>query len=557
VRIVAVQSAKEVDRQSGRDEAGGLAHFAELAGIFRNPSCLNSVVCHTTRAGKIGRNHRIAAPPIEFAAPGREIEIMAGKLCWTMGFALLMLFGALGSGCSSSTPSDTQAGAGDAESVAHSDEERGGLLTASIADPGMEDDEPEEDLDDDESPSEEPQQGTPEWYVREIVRTLLKPFPTPTEAAPEAGAEDAAAADENAEEQAAKFAAYHRERNLEVIELAQQAIALSHEDPQKELAFNAAVHHLLEARLQLALAGEQADVDALYEVADALQSSRPNSEAAAEAALMIVNFAHANAVRYADSEPRWIQEFSRQAQLFAARVSDGLANRDADSADEPSHRGAQLQKDAARAAQILMAAGQSCEAADFIEDAKNCYTLISAKFPESAQAPQVAGILRRMNLKGQPLQLAGPTLDGNFVSIEDFKDKTVLVVFWASQAKPFLEELPILVELQKKYHKYVSVIGVCLDSDELQLDNFLAEQNLDWPQIFHSEPEKRGWNSPLAGYYGINRLPTIWIVDSSGIVAESEVAAADLEPKLREVVRRSLPSREVKIKPASGVSRQK
>jgi peroxiredoxin len=217
-----------------------------------------------------------------------------------------------------------------------------------------------------------------------------------------------------------------------------------------------------------------------------------------------------------------------------------------------------LQSDASRAAQILMAAGQSCDAAGLTEEAKTCYLLIRSKFPDSVPAQQVAGILRRLHLKGQPLQLAGPTLDGNFVSIEDFKGKTVLVVFWSSQAKPFLDQLPALTELLKKAQKHVSVIGVCLDTDEAELDRFLEEQGLSWPQIFYSEPDKRGWNSPLASYYGITSLPTMWIVDASGVVAETEVAAADLEPKLKDIVRKGLPAKKSagtgRVQPTGGTS---
>ncbi len=178
----------------------------------------------------------------------------------------------------------------------------------------------------------------------------------------------------------------------------------------------------------------------------------------------------------------------------------------------------------------------------FTADAKACYNLLRTKFPESLPAQQVTGIVRRLNLKGQPLQLAGPTLDGNFLSIEDYKGKTVMVVFWSSQAKPFLDQLPALTELLTKAQKHVSVIGVCLDTDESQLDNFLADQNLNWPQIFFSEPEKRGWNSPLAGYYGITNLPTVWIVDPSGVVAETDLTATDMETKLKDVVRKALAS---------------
>lgn len=474
---------------------------------------------------------------------------MPANLGWVTLFLLIGVT-LMGVGCSSSAPN------GQSDAQSSSADDRGTDATSvpptvSIADRDDADD--EEELDDDEqSHRSEPAEGTPEWHIREILRIRLMPFPS--------AAKNSDGNSEGDREESDRTARIRRERNLKVIELAKQAIALSHKNPEKEVAFNAAVNHLLDAHLQLALAGEQEDVDALYEVAEALQNSKPNSEAAASAALTVVNFAHANAVRYGEAEPRWIQEFAHQAQLFAARISESLAalgNPESEDKSTASRR-LQLQSDASRAAQILMAAGQSCDAAGLTEEAKTCYLLIRSKFPDSVPAQQVAGILRRLHLKGQPLQLAGPTLDGNFVSIEDFKGKTVLVVFWSSQAKPFLDQLPALTELLKKAQKHVSVIGVCLDTDEAELDRFLEEQGLSWPQIFYSEPDKRGWNSPLASYYGITSLPTMWIVDASGVVAETEVAAADLEPKLRDIVRKGLPAKKSagagRVQPTGGTS---
>ena len=39
----------------------------------------------------------------------------------------------------------------------------------------------------------------------------------------------------------------------------------------------------------------------------------------------------------------------------------------------------------------------------------------------------------------------------------------------------------------------------------------------------------------MAAYYGVNMLPTLWLVDPNGIVAETNLDASNLEAKLREV----------------------
>ena len=450
--------------------------------------------------------------------------------------ALLFFSGMLlAAGCSNSSGTADQANRTEANS---SEPDRPGELPLAIGQNSGEDDTDEEE---EIVTVQEPEEGTPEWHIREILKIRLMPYPVENEESAEKTAvENVSADDQKPLNDLEKQTKLRRERNLQVIELAKQAIAQTHQNAEKELVFNSAVHHLLDARLQLALAGEQEDVDALYGVADALQTTKPNSEAAAEAVLTVVNFAHANAVRYAETEPQWIQEFARQAQVFGTRTADRLAELSPDElASETSAPARQLRRDAARAAQLLMAAGQSCDMAHFPSEAKSCYLLLSSRFPESAPAQQAAGIVRRLQLQGQSLQLAGPTVDGNYISVEDYRGKTLVIVFWSSQAKPFTDGLPALTKLLTRAQNVVSVVGVNLDTEELPLDQFLEEHNLSWPQIFFSEPEKRGWNSPLATFYGIMSLPTIWIVDPQGVVAETDVTMENIEAKLVDVVRRN------------------
>ena len=79
------------------------------------------------------------------------------------------------------------------------------------------------------------------------------------------------------------------------------------------------------------------------------------------------------------------------------------------------------------------------------------------------------------------------------------------------------------------------MIGVNIDTDEKAVETFVENQHLDWQQIFFPGRAQRGWNSPIAAYYGVNMLPTIWLLDPNGIVAETNLDASNLEAKLREV----------------------
>ena len=85
-----------------------------------------------------------------------------------------------------------------------------------------------------------------------------------------------------------------------------------------------------------------------------------------------------------------------------------------------------------------------------------------------------------------------------------YRGKPVLVVFWASWATPVKQDLPELIKLYDKHKKDgLQIIGVNLDNERGELDAFLKEHQIAWPQIF----EPGGMESRLAVDYGIILCP--------------------------------------------------
>ena len=365
------------------------------------------------------------------------------------------------------------------------------------------------------------EKGSPEWLLNEIQRVRLLPLPH------EAMDEQEGSDDSDDEEeqpltpaQEKKIAleiernkGIRRERNLQIVKLAEECIQKTNARPEQESMFCAAVHNLLDARLQLALQSDSASMEALYEADKVFYERNPKSDSASEAALTLVNFAHANALRYGRTDPRWLKEFSKQTQSYASRFPD----------------------ETPRTAPLLMAAARTCEMNGQADESRICYLLLASRMKETSQGQQATNILRRFQLKGQELDLAGPGIDGGDIDVKSHKGKMVLIVFWASDAQPFIQQVPKLVEITNKYRKYISVIGVNLDVDEKAVDAFVEANHLEWQQIFSPNRQQRGWNSPVAVHFGVNSLPTIWLVDPNGIVAETNLDASNLEARIREV----------------------
>ena len=204
-------------------------------------------------------------------------------------------------------------------------------------------------------------------------------------------------------------------RNERIIELASGVIQQVHAEEEKEQLFNNAVYYLGDARVNLALAGDVDQAQLLADDADALFERDPTSFSAVEAGAAVVELASQMASRYGMQNSDWVKAYSVQARLFAERF--------------PQEQG--------RVAVNLISAGRKCEQFVLREEAKRCFLLVEQLYPDSPFAEQISGVLRRLRVEGQPLELAGTTIDGGFFSADQFTGKPMLVVFWSSNSATF------------------------------------------------------------------------------------------------------------------------
>ena len=115
------------------------------------------------------------------------------------------------------------------------------------------------------------------------------------------------------------------------------------------------------------------------------------------------------------------------------------------------------------------------------------------------------------------------TLDGRTISTADWRGKVTLVNFWATWCGPCRMEIPDLIALQKKYDKYLQIVGISQDEappDVVQ--RFAAELRMNYP-IVMSTPELE------AAFPGINALPTSYLIDRNGRIVQKHVGALTAE----------------------------
>ncbi len=125
------------------------------------------------------------------------------------------------------------------------------------------------------------------------------------------------------------------------------------------------------------------------------------------------------------------------------------------------------------------------------------------------------------------------SLDGRQVDLANLRGKVVLIDFWATWCKPCLESMPELKSMYDKYHDNgLEVIGVNLDNREMepQVKQVIEKQGILWPQRFTG----KGMNDPLSKLYGINSLPTVWLLDKDCKIVDKNARGERLEPLIKK-----------------------
>lgn len=180
------------------------------------------------------------------------------------------------------------------------------------------------------------------------------------------------------------------------------------------------------------------------------------------------------------------------------------------------------------------------------EKATALLTRVTTDFPETASAASAKQILVKLDeqketLKAQAALKPGVTfpdfsekdLTGAPLSISQYKNKVVLVDFWATWCGPCVAELPNVLAAYQKYHsKGFEIVGVSLDQSESALKEFIKAKGMTWAQYFDGQ----GWDSKLGKQYSITSIPSTFLLDREGKIVATNLRGPDLEAELARLL---------------------
>ena len=133
---------------------------------------------------------------------------------------------------------------------------------------------------------------------------------------------------------------------------------------------------------------------------------------------------------------------------------------------------------------------------------------------------------------GKPLDLSFTAVDGKKVDLKDFAGKVVLIDFWATWCGPCIGQVPALKKAYNTYHaRGFEIIGISLDDKKEDLLEFTRKHEMPWPQYF----DGKHWNNEISFRFGINSVPTTWLIDKKGILRSTSVHG-DLERSVERLL---------------------
>ena len=135
-----------------------------------------------------------------------------------------------------------------------------------------------------------------------------------------------------------------------------------------------------------------------------------------------------------------------------------------------------------------------------------------------------------LNLSGQPRPGQGvpapdftlPGLDGQMVSLADYRGKVVLLNIWATWCPPCLEEMPSMEKLyQELKGEGFEILAVSIDESGAQgVLAFMKKHKLSFPVLTDSK-------GTIKNLYRTTGVPESFIIDKDGVLVEKVIGPRD------------------------------
>ena len=134
--------------------------------------------------------------------------------------------------------------------------------------------------------------------------------------------------------------------------------------------------------------------------------------------------------------------------------------------------------------------------------------LLTAACADSKAPPTRAGDIRPAP------EFTVRAADGQTLTLDSFKNKILLVNFWAVWSPPCAREIPELMHIRQSFGAdadRIAILGICLESQNLSdVEQVAAQFGINYPIVIAAN------NDLVALFGGIDAIPTTFVIDPAG-----------------------------------------
>ncbi|MCH8277939.1 MAG: TlpA family protein disulfide reductase [Proteobacteria bacterium] len=99
---------------------------------------------------------------------------------------------------------------------------------------------------------------------------------------------------------------------------------------------------------------------------------------------------------------------------------------------------------------------------------------------------------------------------GENLRLSEYRGDVVMINFWATWCGPCRQEMPLLDELYRRYHRVgFHLLGVNIDDDTTRALRMVEELDLHFPVVFDTRKE-------VSRLYNVEAMPATILVDREG-----------------------------------------
>ena len=102
-------------------------------------------------------------------------------------------------------------------------------------------------------------------------------------------------------------------------------------------------------------------------------------------------------------------------------------------------------------------------------------------------------------------------MNGDKVSLAEFRGQPTVLVFWASWCGPCRKEAPDVVRVAKSYGKKVNIVGINAGERGDVAKRAAREMGITWPVVMDSD-------GSIQSQYKVAGIPLVLVLDSDGRV---------------------------------------